>query len=109
MKACLLGLLLITFLFPTIAAPLRAETGEELFAKHCAICHGSDGKAQSYMARKLGVKDLAASKATDSEIIQRVTEGKTDDEGKVKMSSFKDRLTAAEIKSLVPVVKAFRK
>lgn len=96
-------------LFSGVPATIRAAGGEELFAKNCAICHGNDGKAQSNYAKKIGVKDLAASKATDGEIEKQVAEGKTDAEGKVKMPPFKDRLTAEEIKSLIPVVKAFRK
>src|SRR2546421_1298022 len=30
--------------------------GEEQFSKNCAPCHGKDGKAQTSIARKLGVK-----------------------------------------------------
>src|SRR2546426_10844480 len=33
--------------------------GEEPFAKNCAPCHGKDGKAQTPIARKLGVQDPA--------------------------------------------------
>jgi cytochrome c6 len=89
-------------------APVRAEGGAALYLKHCAMCHGKDGKAQSPIARKLGVKDLAESKATDSEIETAVAEGRKDDKGNLKMPAFKDKLTAAETQSLVPVVKAFR-
>ena len=90
-------------------APVRAAGGEELFVKHCALCHGKDGKAQNPAARKLGVKDLSTSKATDDEIEKQVTEGKKDDRGNLKMPPFKDKLTSAEIKSLIAVAKSFRK
>lgn len=90
-------------------APVRGASGEELFVKHCALCHGKDGKAQSPAARKLGVKDLSGSKATDSELEKQVIEGKKDDRGNLKMPSFKDKFTPEEIKSLIDVVKSFRK
>ncbi len=90
-------------------APVRAASGEELFVKYCALCHGKDGKAQNPAARKLGVKDLSESKATDSEIEKQVIEGKKDDRSNLKMPSFKDKFTPEEIKSLIAVVKSFRK
>jgi cytochrome c6 len=90
-------------------APVRAASGEELFGKYCALCHGKDGKAQNPAARKLGVKDLSQSKATDGEIEKQVSEGKKDKGGSQKMPSFKDTLSPEEIKSLIDVVKGFRK
>lgn len=86
-----------------------AQSTSELFVKHCAPCHGKDGKAQNPAARKLGVKDLSLSKATDAEIIKQVTEGRRDERGSLKMPSFKENLTTEEIQALVTVVKSFRK
>ncbi len=85
-----------------------AASGEELFAKYCALCHGKDGKAQNPAARKLGVKDLSVSKATDAEIEKQIIEGRKDERGSLKMPAFKDKLTPEEIKALVAVAKSFR-
>ena len=82
--------------------------GKELFAKNCAPCHGPDGKAQTPIARKLGVKDLTQSKLTEAEIEKQITEGKRDDHGKEKMPSFKGKLSNDEIKSLITAVKDLR-
>ncbi len=91
-------------------SPLACLGGdEELFAKNCASCHGKDGKAQTPIARKLGVKDLTQSKLTEPEIEKQIVEGKRDDRGKEKMPSFKSKLSAEEVKSLVKAVKEFRK
>src|ERR1043165_4985186 len=79
--------------------------GKELFGKLCMPCHGKDGKAQTPIARKLGVKDLTQTKLTDAEIEKQINEGKRDDHGKELMPSFKSRLSADEIKALVAVVK----
>jgi cytochrome c6 len=89
--------------------PVDAADGQDLFVKHCALCHGKDGKAQNPAARKLGVKDLSLSKATDGEIEKQVAEGTKDKHGNQKMPPFGDKLTLEEIKSLIPVVKGFRK
>jgi len=86
-----------------------ASEPNEVFIKSCASCHGKDGKAQTSVARKLGVKDLTQSKLTDAQIEQQIQEGKPASQIAAKMPAFKDRLTAEEIKSLIPVVKAFRK
>ena len=89
--------------------PVDAADGQDVFAKHCALCHGKDGKAQNPAARKLGVKDLSLSKATEGEIEKQVAEGTKDKGGNQKMPPFKDKLTSEEIKSLIAVVKSFRK
>jgi mono/diheme cytochrome c family protein len=81
----------------------------EVFVKSCASCHGRDGKAETPIAKKLGVKDLSQSTLTDAQIGQQIREGKQENQTAVKMPAFKDRLTAEEIKSLVAAVKDFRK
>lgn len=91
------------------APPVCAAGAEALFTKHCIPCHGKDGRAQSAVARKLGVKDLSLSKATDAEIAKQLLEGRKDDRGNQKMPPFKDKLSPDEIQSLIPLVKAFRK
>ncbi len=84
-----------------------ANAGEtnEVFMKSCASCHGKDGKAQTSVAKKLGVKDLSQSKLTDEQIEQQIREGRPATQSSAKMPAYKDRLTAEEIKSLVAVVK----
>jgi mono/diheme cytochrome c family protein len=81
----------------------------ELFNKNCALCHSKDGTAQTPAAKKLGVKDLSQSKLTDEQIAEQIRDGKLDKEGSLKMPAFKDKLTPDEVKSLLPVVKGFRK
>ncbi len=101
---------ILTVLFVFGYFPLRlAADGKELFAKQCASCHGPDGKAQTPIARKLGVKDLTQSKLADAEIEKQIVEGKRDDHGKEKMPSFKGKLSSDEIKSLIAAVKELRK
>ncbi|MBL9168752.1 MAG: cytochrome c [Verrucomicrobiales bacterium] len=97
------------FLLGVAVASVQGANGDAIFLKHCALCHGKDGKAQNPAARKLGVKDLSESKATDAEIVKQVTEGKKDDRGNLKMPGFREKLTGEEIQSLVVLVKRFRR
>src|SRR6266496_3941970 len=99
------GKILFTALMALGFSPLiSGADGKELFAKFCVPCHGKDGKAQTPIARKLGVKDLTQIKLTDAEIEKQINEGKRDDRGRELMPSFTSRLTADEIKSLIAVV-----
>jgi len=88
--------------------PARAAGAGELFVKHCASCHGPDGKARTPAGRKLGAKDLSLSKTTDAEIEKQIVEGKKDEHGLQKMPPFKGRLSPEEIQSLIGWVKRFR-
>ena len=44
------------------AATLRAADVKENWEKHCAKCHGPDGKGQTKMGQKLAIKDLTDAK-----------------------------------------------
>ena len=83
--------------------------GKAIFEKSCVSCHGKDGKAQTPVARKLGVKDLTQSKLADGEMEKQLTDGKKDDRGNQKMPPFKGKLSPEEIKSLIELVKRLRK
>lgn len=82
--------------------------GQELFEKHCVICHGDDGKGKTDLGEGLGARDFTSKEfqdsITDEGIIEQITNGS---EG--TMFAFKDKLTEEEMKALVPVVRAFGK
>jgi len=80
----------------------KAGHPSELFLKHCAECHGADGKAQTEQGKKLkaevfadkGWREKKRSKA--DKLVNSVLNG----HGK-KMPSFKDKVSPEEAKSLV--------
>lgn len=82
------------------------------WTKHCAMCHGPDGKGQTKMGTKLGIKDLTnpeiQAKLKDEDIFKSVKEGVTV-EGKKKMPGFSEKLNDQEIKELVPYVRTLVK
>lgn len=81
-----------------LAAAARADDAAALFAKRCASCHGKDGKGTP-VGQKMGVKDLAESKLSETETAAVISDGKG------KMTAFKGKLTEAEIQSLAKYVK----
>jgi cytochrome c6 len=91
---------LIAALFAlSLAGTALADEAADLYAKRCASCHGKDGKGTP-VGQKMGAKDLTALKESEAEIAATITNGKG------KMTAYKDKLSAAEIKSLAKYVKA---
>ena len=90
-----------------LAADVKAN-----WDKHCAKCHGVDGKGQTTMGKKLKVMDYTnpehQKKFTDEEAIKLTTLGKKEGD-KTLMKGFKDELSEQEIKDLVAYVRKFAK
>lgn len=93
----------------TSPAPPVKPTPTALYNTHCSGCHGKDGRANTPIARQLGVRDLTQSQTTDPEILKQIREGRQGPGGKTLMPAFKDRLTREEEQQLVEKVRAFRK
>ena len=91
---------IVVALLAVLAAPaaLAADGAAATFQAKCAACHGKDGKGQSDMAKKLGVKDLTATKLSAADIEKTIASGKG------KMTPFKGKLSDAEISGLAKYV-----
>ncbi len=78
---------------------------------NCAACHGKDGKGQTMMGRKLGIKDLTDAKVqasfTDDQAARAIKEGVTDN-GQTKMKAFAAKLSDDDITALVAHVRSFK-
>ncbi len=92
--------LLVAAALLAAASAASAADGKALFASKCAACHGANGKGQTAMGKKLGVKDLTVSKLTAAETEAVVTSGRG------KMTAFGSKLSPAEIKDVAAFVKA---
>lgn len=102
--------LLITLLLASAVASLSAADVKENYEKHCAKCHGPDGKGQTKMGIKAGAKDLTDPKVkaelTDEKVFKAIKEGiKEGDKTKMKPA---EGLSDDEIKALVAHVKTFK-
>ena len=96
----------------TISFTLSAADAKENWEKHCAKCHGPDGKGDTKMGKKAGAKDYTDPKVqaavTDEAAFKAIKEGLKDKEGKVAMKPV-ENLTDEEIKALVAHMRKFKK
>jgi mono/diheme cytochrome c family protein len=98
----------------TLPASLQAADAAVLanYKKHCASCHGPDGKGETKMGRKAGAKDytdkaiVAAIK--DDVALGKIKEG-IKEKGKEIKKPFQDKLKDEEIVALIAYMKAFAK
>lgn len=81
---------------------IQSEPVQKLYKRHCALCHGMDGKLGA-----AGAGDLTQSVITHEEIVLIITYGKSETPGKV-MTPFKDVLSAEEIEAMATFVKGLR-
>jgi len=96
------------------AALLSASAGDakENYDKGCAKCHGPDGKGQTKMGQKLGIKDYTDAKVQaemkDDAAFKAIKEGLKDKEDKTLMKPA-EGLSDDDIKALVAYVRSFKK
>jgi len=78
----------------------------------CAKCHGAEGKGDTKIGQKLGVKDLSDAKVQaelkDEAATKNIKEGLKDADGKTLMKPF-DTLSDDEVKALVQYVRGLKK
>lgn len=107
-----LSLLLVVAL-PAAGVAAAALSAPQNFEKHCADCHGADGKAQTRLGRKSGAKDLtdrkAMAKLSDDEVFKTIKFGRKNSKGEEKMEAFGDGLSDAEISALVAYLRGLAK
>ena len=104
----ILGVVALTVGLPIAGAADAAAHWEE----HCASCHGATGKADTKMGQKLKLKDYSDAKFqaafTDEQLLKATLEGVTVD-GKQKMKPYADKISAADAKGLVGLIRSFKK
>ncbi len=85
---------------------LTAQDAAGLYKAKCAACHGADGKGETAMGKKFGLKDLA------SPDVQKMSDGDLSTiiaDGKEKMPSYKKSLKPEQIKDLVGYIRSLAK
>jgi len=83
-----------------------ADDGAANYKAKCAMCHGADGKGDTPVGKKMGIRDLTSGdvqKMSDEELITITTKGKN------KMPSYENKLSAAQIKDLVTYIRQLAK
>jgi cytochrome c553 len=104
--------ILLLFIF-TATGLISASAADvkETWEKVCGKCHGADGKGETKMGQKLGIKDLTDAKLQadlkDDQAFKSVKEGIKDSEGKIKMKPA-ENISDDEIKALVQYVRTLK-
>lgn len=76
----------------------QAETGEALYKRNCAGCHGADGSGQTPMGRTFKIGDMRSAevqKMTDAQLADLIAKGKG------KMPAYEKKLSHEQIESVV--------
>jgi len=87
-------------------ATVSAQDAAGTYKTKCSACHGADGKGETAMGKKFGLKDLASpevQKMSDDELTTIIADGKD------KMPSYKKSLKPDEIKGLVAYIRSLAK
>lgn len=105
MKNPLIPLLLAVALAPVAAQADMAP--EKLYAKHCAKCHGDEGRANTWRGRLTFAQDFSKDSfqknRTDDEILDKINRGPR------IMPSYVEVLSRNERLSLVKLIRGFAK
>ena len=97
MHVLTLGLFLMAAALPVAA---KDDSGKQLYAKKCAMCHGKDGVAKAMADGSSNLNEKEWQKANPPEAIAKVIS-----EGRGRMKGYEGRLSDAEIKLIAEYVK----
>src|SRR6187455_3207835 len=105
-----LALSLTVLVITSLAA--RAGDAKQTYEKDCAKCHGTDGKGQTKMGQKLGVKDYTDAKVQaemkDDAMAKAIKDGVKDKEDKTLMKPT-EGVSDEDVKGLVALIRGFKK
>jgi len=91
---------------------LLAADAKLIYEKECTKCHGTEGKGETKMGKKLGAKDYSDPKVqdgvTDAAAFKAIKEGLKDKEGKSLMKPT-EGVSDVDIKALVAYMRTFKK
>jgi cytochrome c6 len=97
--------------FAASVVSITAADVKENYDKHCTKCHGPDGKGETKMGKKSGVKDYTDPKVQaemkEDKAFKSIKEGLKD--GDKTLMKPAEGLSDEEIKALVQHIKTFAK
>ena len=104
--------LLAAACLPLFTGSMLAADVAQNWARHCASCHGKDGKGQTKAGRMAGAKDQTDAQyqagLKDDKMFTSIKQGLKEG-GKEKMKPFGEKLSDDEIKALIAHVRSFKK
>jgi cytochrome c553 len=104
-------LLLIAVITGAATSLALAQDAKATYEKECAKCHGSDGKGETKMGKKLGAKDYTSAKVQeemkDDKALKAMKEGLK--EGEKTLMKPVEGLSDAQLKGLIAYMRTFKK
>jgi cytochrome c553 len=98
--------------FAAAALTASADGAKDNWDKLCAKCHGADGKGQTNIGKRLGVKDYSdlqvQTALKDDAAVKAIKEGLKDKDGKLLMKPTTG-LSDDEVNGLVAYMRTFKK
>jgi cytochrome c553 len=95
----------------SLACSVGAADSKANWEEHCAKCHGADGKGQTKMGKKLGIRDYTDAKAqgefTDDQALQALKAGVKGKDGKLRMQPAEE-LSEDDMKALVQFIRSLK-
>lgn len=91
----------------TAATNESQRTAASLYAKHCATCHGKDGRSKTFKAKFNHARNLTEPGWQDAVSDERIFNSISNGRGG-KMPSFAKKLSVAEIEGLVLFVRGLK-
>lgn len=76
------------------------------FKTKCAMCHGADGKGDTVMGKKYGLKDLGSAEVqakSDADLTTVIAKGKK------PMQAYEDKLSKDQIADVVKYIRTLKK
>ena len=91
----------------------HAATPQENWAEHCASCHGANGDGRTKEGLKLRTKDYTDPKVqeefSDIGLLKNLMLGVGGEGNKERMPRFSAKLTPAEAKELIALIRSFKR
>jgi mono/diheme cytochrome c family protein len=96
----------IVLAFSMMGSTLALADSAGDYKARCAMCHGPDGKGDTAMGKKFGLKDLGSAEVqgqSDADLGTTITKGKD------KMPAYGDKLSKEQIDGLVKYIRSLKK
>jgi cytochrome c6 len=105
MKKRLVSTLAAVVLVAALPAFAAGPDGAALYKAKCVSCHGADGSGQTPVGKSMKLRDLRSpevQKQTDIELTKLISGGKG------KMPAYGQKLTTAEIQSVIAYIRTLK-
>ena len=106
MKSRSIALIMIaSLMLLTSVCAYAQDDAAATYKSKCQVCHGPDGKGDTAMGKKLGIKDFHSPevvKMSDTQLFEITKKGKD------KMPAYDGKLTDDQIKALIKYVRSLK-